>query len=92
MELYGRWIATRTDRLVVLGALGHKVIEAIRRMRLERDVLGVESLGILEHVVVCKLGTDAAGLVPKLGRWLSKASFARFSPRQVLKLTGRVLM
>jgi len=92
LELYSRWIATRTDRLVVLGALGHKVIEAIRRMRLERDVLGVESLGILEHVVVCKLGTDAVGLVPKLGRWLSKASFVRFSPRQVLKLTGKALM
>jgi len=91
-ELYSCWIDARTDRLVVLGAPGYKVREAIRRTRLERDVLSVESLGILEHAVVCKLGTDAAGLVPKLGRWLPKASFIRFSPRQVLKLAGRVLM
>lgn len=88
LELYSRWIDSRVDRLVVLGALGERVREAVRRARLKRDVLGVESLDFLEHVVVCNLGTDARGLVPKLGRRLLKARFARFSPRQVLELMG----
>ncbi|MDH5448337.1 MAG: DUF2110 family protein [Candidatus Bathyarchaeota archaeon] len=88
LELYSRWIDSRVDRLVVLGALGERVREAVRRARLKRDVLGVESLDFLEHVVVCNLGTDARGLVPKLGRRLFKARFVRFSPFRVLEFVG----
>lgn len=88
LELYSRWIDSRVGRLVVLGALGEKVREAIRRARLRRDVLGVESLDFLEHAVVCNLGTDARGLVPKLGKWLFKARFVCFSPFRVLELVS----
>lgn len=88
LELYSRWIGSRVDRLVVLGALGRRVREAVWKARLRRDVVGVESLGILEHAVVCKLGTDGAGLVPILGRHLLKENFVAFCPRRVLKLTG----
>ncbi|UCE95486.1 MAG: DUF2110 family protein [Candidatus Bathyarchaeota archaeon] len=86
LRLYSRWIDSRVDRLVVLGALGSTVREAVKKARLQRDVLSVESLGIVEHVVVPKLGTDAAGLVPKLGRQLPKTSFVHFSPRKILML------
>jgi len=88
LELYSRWIDSRVDRLFVLGALSERVREAVRRARLERDVLGVESLDLLEHVVVCNLGTDARGLVPTLGKWLFNARFVRFSPFRVLELVG----
>ncbi len=88
LEVYGGWVDSRVDRLIVLGALGERVEEAIQRARLERDVLGVESLGVLEHAIVCKLGTDAVGLAPKLGRWLREAGFVFFSPRRVLDLVG----
>jgi len=39
--------------------------------------------------LTCKLGTDAAGLIPKIGRNLKKAKFAVFNPktlRAVLKV------
>ncbi len=86
LELYSRWIDSRFDRLVVLGALSERVRQAVKRARLERDVLGVESLDFLEHSVVCNLGTDARGLVPKLGKQLFNARFVRFSPFRVLEL------
>jgi hypothetical protein len=86
LELYGRWIGSRVDRLVILGALSKTVRTAVRRAGLERDIVKVESLGIMDHAVVCKLGTDAAGLVPKLGRQLFEATLLCFSPRRVLEL------
>jgi hypothetical protein len=88
LSVFGRWVGGRVDRLVVLGASGEAVVRAVRRAGVGRDVVGVESLGFLEHAVVCKLGTDGAGLVPQLGRWLRGAGFVVFSPRSILGLLG----
>ena len=86
--IFGRWGGERFDRLIVLGVPIEGVIRAVERARLEGDVLGVESLGLLEHVVVCKLGTDAVGLVPRLGRWMPCGILGVFSPRAVLRVQG----
>jgi hypothetical protein len=32
-----------------------------------RDIYAIERLGILEHSIVCKHGTDAPGLIPIIG-------------------------
>lgn len=88
LETYRRWIRMRVDRLVVLGASTEHVTEAVRRRNLEREIIKVESHGFSEQIVVCKLGTDAAGLVPKLGKQLFKAKFVIFSPRRILRLVG----
>lgn len=88
MRVFGRWVDMRFDRLVVLGVSVGAVVEAVRWSGLEREVLGVESLGFLEHVVVCRLGTDAVGIVPRLGRRLSRARFGVFSPRIVMGVMG----
>ena len=86
MGVFCRWISERFDRLIVLGASIEGVMKAIEKARLDGDVLDVESLGLLEHVVVCKLGTDAVGLVPMLGRRLGGAVLGIFSPRTVLRV------
>jgi hypothetical protein len=46
-------------------------------------------LGVLEQVVLCKLGTDAVGLIPKLGRYLKSAVLVPFSPKKILEAIGR---
>ena len=38
---------------------------------------------MFEHVLTCKLGTDAAGLIPKIGRNLRNAKFAVFNPKRL---------
>jgi len=78
-----RWIRSSFDRLVVLGASFSDVEHAVRMSKHARDVVKVESLGLLEHAVVCKLGTHAVGLTPKLGPLLSTAKLASFSPRKI---------
>ena len=57
---------------------------AVEQAGLNRDVIDVNALGMFEHALVCKLGTDAAGLVPRLGRNLHKATFNVFGPRKLL--------
>jgi len=88
IAIFDRWVAERIDRLLVFGVSIRGVVKAIEKARLDGDVLGVESLGLLEHVVVCKLGTDAVGLVPRLGRRLGGGILGVFSPRAVLRMQG----
>jgi len=83
-----RWGRSSLDRLVVLGASFSDVEHAVKASKHVRDVVKVESLGLLEHAVVCKLGTHAVGLTPKLGPLLPTAKLASFSPRKIRRELG----
>jgi hypothetical protein len=87
-SLFSGWVGCRFDRLVVLGSLFSDVERAVKLSRHFRDIIRVESLGVLEQVVVCKLGTDAVGLIPKLGRYLKSAVLVPFSPKKILEALG----
>ena len=76
-------VQSNLDRLVVLGALSEDVENAVKKSGHLRDVAEIESLGILEHAIVCKLGTDARGLIPRIGRLLPRAVFGVFSPKEI---------
>lgn len=80
---YMVWRESLLDRLVVLGSSLHEIKRTLKRAKLDRDVIGVEPLGLLEHALTCKLGTDAAGLIPKIGRNLKNAKFAVFNPKRL---------
>jgi hypothetical protein len=80
---YGVWRDSLLDRLLVLGSSLHEIKRTMERAKLDRDVIGVEPLGMLEHVLTCKLGTAAAGLIPKIGRNLRNAKFTVFNPKKI---------
>jgi hypothetical protein len=88
-SLFSRWIGCRFDRLVILGSLFFDVERAVKLSRHSRDIIKIESLGVLEQVVLCKLGTDAVGLIPKLGRYLKSAVLVPFSPKKILEAIGK---
>ena len=90
LSLFTRWLSLFLDRLIVLGAEFRDVERAVKIAKHTRDVVRVEQLGLLEHGVVCKLGTDAVGLVPRLGRFLRSATLVPFSPRKIKSLIGRL--
>ncbi|MEM3377438.1 MAG: DUF2110 family protein [Candidatus Bathyarchaeia archaeon] len=83
---YTLWRESLLDRLIVLGASFNEVKTALAHTKLHRDVIDVESLGLLEHVLTCKLGTDAAGLIPSIGRNLKQATFAIFDAKKNYEL------
>jgi hypothetical protein len=85
---YRNWTLSLLDRLIVLGASVQDVMCALKAAECERDVVEVEPLGFSEHAIVCKLGTDATGLIPKIGGNLRKATFTIFSPRRLTEFLG----
>ena len=87
-SLFSGWVGCRFDRLIILGSLFSDVERAVKFSRHSRDVIRIESLGVLEQVVLCKLGTDAVGLIPKLGRYLKSAVLVPFSPKKILEAFG----
>ena len=83
LSVFSDWLSSNLDRLFVLNASRREVEEVVERARHSRDIVRIESLGLLEYALVCKLGTDAVGLVPKLGPYLRSASLAPFAPRRI---------
>jgi hypothetical protein len=88
LERFLLWRDSLLDRLLVLGVSGEQVKTAVEQAMLERDVIDVEALGMFEHALVCKLGTDAAGLISRIGRRLWKAKFTVFNPKRIQKLVA----
>ncbi len=82
------WQQSLLDRLIVLGSSAGEIEKVLERTRLNRDVIGTEALGLFEHALTCKLGTDAAGLIPKIGRYMKNSTFVIFSPKKVRELIG----
>jgi hypothetical protein len=85
---YKGWAESLLDRLIVLGASFNEVMLAGKQTRCNRDIVNIETLGFFEHAIVCKLGTDAVGLIPKMGKNLRNASFSTFSPRKIIEFLG----
>lgn len=85
---YRSWVGSLLDRLVVIGAFQGEARSAVEKAGFQRDVIDVEELGLLEQAAVCKLGTDAAGLIPRFGRCLPHALFSVFSPRRIRAFFG----
>ena len=77
------WKDSLLDRLIVVGASATEINGTLEQEGLNRDVIDIESLGTFEHALVCKLGTDAAGLIGRLGRHLRKSKFTVFNPKNL---------
>lgn len=89
LSQFSAWVRSSLDRLMVFGAWPSDVERAVKVTGHGRDVVRIESLGILEHAVICKLGTDAVGLIPKLGQRIPTAMLAPFSPRKIRQIIDR---
>jgi hypothetical protein len=88
VSLFSSWVRVGFDRLIVLGSLFSDVERALKLSRISRDIIRTDSLGTLEQVILCKLGTDAVGLIPKLGRYLKSAVLVPFSPKKIRQKVG----
>lgn len=89
ISTFSRWTKILLDRLLVFGASLPAVEYAVRKSGYARNVVEIETLGLLEHAVVCKLGTQAIGLISKIGKLLPAAMLTVFSPAKIIKLRGR---
>jgi hypothetical protein len=83
-DLFSDWISMRLDRILVFESSEREVDSAIRRANIGRDIIAVEHITLTTHSVLCKLGTDAVGLIPKLGSFLRNRELKPFIPRRIL--------
>jgi hypothetical protein len=83
VEKLHAWQQSLLDRLIILGASKETIESVLERTRLTRDVIDVEALGMFEHALTCKLGTNAAGLVSVMGRYLRNSVFVVFSQKSL---------
>jgi len=84
LEKISLWRQSLLDRLIILRASIGEVETVLERTRLNRDIISTEKLGLFEYALTCKLGTDATGLIPKIGRYMRHAVFIVFNPRKIL--------
>ncbi len=82
------WQQSLLDRLIILGASKEKIEEVLERTRLNRDVIDIETMGMFEHALICKFGTNAAGLVSVVGRYLRNSVFVVFNARKSFDILG----
>jgi hypothetical protein len=83
IDLFANLISSNLERLQAFHCTRTQVEAAVKRMNLERDVVSVESMTLTTHSVVCKLGTNAVGLIPKLGSVLRKSELMPFIPTRI---------
>jgi hypothetical protein len=83
VSMFKNWHFSLLDRLIILGVTSDDVGSILERTRLNRDVISVEELGLFEQVLVCKLGTDATGLIPRIGRYLRNTQLLVFNPKKL---------
>ncbi len=92
LKLYADWTRSFLDRLLIIGASYNEVDAALHATGVYRDIVDLYPLGMFEHAVTCKLGTDAAGLIPKVGRVLRKSALSVFNSRRVVGFLGEDAM
>lgn len=89
VEKFKVWQQSLLDRLIILRANKELVDAALKRAHVVRDVIEVEQLGFFEFALTCKLGTEARGLIPRLGRYLRNAVFVVFSAKKSIDFLGQ---
>ena len=70
IDLWWSWKKSATDRLILNNATRSQVKAALKKKGHGRDVYGVDRLGLLESVIVCRETTDGPGLVASIGKLL----------------------
>lgn len=82
VEKLKSWQQSLLDRLIILRANKELVTSTLDRTHLNRDVIDVEQLGFFEFALTCKLGTEARGLISRVGRYMRYAVFEVFSGKR----------
>jgi hypothetical protein len=84
ISLFSDWIATRCDRILAFDCSQRELALAIQKAHLHRDIISTDPITLTTHSILCKLGTDAIGLIPKLGSILRKRQLQPFIPKRIL--------
>jgi hypothetical protein len=80
---YRRWIRSNLERVIATGIIREDIKKALTKTDHSRDIIRIDSIGLLEHVIVCKEGTQAPGLIASLGPFLIGVPLYSFIPSKI---------
>jgi hypothetical protein len=84
IERLSSWMTGNLYRIQIFDCYEQEVESAVKKSNIERDIVSIEPATLTAQSVVCKLGTDAVGLIPKLGSVLRKRELQPFIPKRIL--------
>jgi len=85
-DLLLSWRSRPFDRVIATGIDRDRIEKAVYSTRLEFDVIEVQSLSLLVQCLVCKVGTDAPGIISKIGGRLRGVGLTAFESPSRIKL------
>ena len=78
------WRKYPFDRVIVVGADKTQAENAVRMSGLQNDIVEVDSLSLFVQSLVCKIGTDAPGVIAKIGSSLRGVGLKSYrTPRKL---------
>ena len=80
---FSNWLSCGLERVQVYDCLKSRLDFAISRAKLERDIVSTEQLNLTTHSVLCKIGTDAIGIIPSLGFTIRQSELKAFIPKRI---------
>lgn len=83
ISFFQRWIEDELDRVLIFGIPFKDVKGIIEKTKLRRDVIKIESFGLFEQSLVCKLGTAAPGIIRKIGTNFQSIPLGAFLPTKI---------
>jgi hypothetical protein len=84
IERLSDWVTTGLDRIEIFDCYKQEVEGAILKAKLSRDTISADRITLTVQSITCKLGTDAVGLIPKLGSVLKRQKLRPFIPKRIL--------
>ncbi len=85
-DLLLSWKSRPFDRVIATGIDRDRVEKTVYATHLELDVIEVQSLSLLVQCLVCKVGTDAPGIISKIGGRLRGVGLTAFQSPSRLKM------
>jgi hypothetical protein len=83
IERLSGWITSGLDRIEAFDCYKQEVEAAILKANLSRDIISADRITLTVQSITCKLGTDAVGLIPKLGSVLKRQKLSPFIPKRI---------
>ncbi len=77
-EIFLSWRKFPFDRVITVGAEREAVNDAIVSANLQHDIIRVESLSLFTHSLLCKIGTEAPGVISKVGDLLKGVAMSAY--------------
>jgi len=83
------WMKQGYEKVIVTGTTRQEIRKAIIKTGHLRDIITIERIGFLEHVIVCKRDTDAPGIIAEIGPKLPFAKLGAFRPTLIKDIIAK---